>query len=268
MTIRNAVFTGSPGAPWPALDTGDTWSVSEWMSPPVNVVQLEAPMTAVLSSVNTGQLLTSHNRQVQIAQAANILSTSTTSVSAKYTTAATLAITDAVTLIFVATSATYPHTHVINGADCGGSWTGQTFTPVSTASTLVSGTTRRLTVFRLHVPSPGSASGAVVVTIIDTATGLPATTQATGCVVQQIGLLNCDNTSNGANAVRTAQTITATGASGQPTVTLASNLLRFSSLPMMFCAHAAVVIVRLHWRRVMPHQRLVLPPTSVPCLQL
>lgn len=238
MTIRNAVFTGSAGAPWPALDTGDTWSVSEWMSPPVDVVQVATPMAAILSSVNTGQLLTSHNRQAQITQRAEIAATTAASVGGKYTTLSTLACEGVLTLIFVATTATYPHTHVINGADCGGAWTAQTFTQVATVESTVSGTSRRLTVFRLHVAGTPTVSGAVVVSIIDTATGLPPATQATGCVVHQIGVSNCDNTSNGANAVRTAQTVTATGASGQPTVTLASNLLRYSSLPMLFCAHA------------------------------
>ena len=243
MTSRSAVFTGTAGAAWPALSSGDTWSTSGWHSPTVDPAQIEAAMSATVSGTTTGLMRATHNRAPYMPISTAVLSTTAASSAGKYTASGATAHSTAggyVNLLFVSTTAVYAHTHVITPATCTGSWATMTFDEVATFQYFASSTSsyNRMTVYRTTVAS--SSTGNLVLSIIDTATGLAPATQATGCVIYVNALYGSDTSSNGVNAIRATagQIVTATSTTGQPAVTLGSNMLRYSSLPVLFCTHA------------------------------
>lgn len=233
MTNRNAVFTGSNGDAWPALDNGDTWSTSFWASPTIDPAQLQTAVSATVNGSNVGTISAAHNLQPRLIAATQALSTTAASTSFKYTGSCQPS-TSGVSLIFVITSAAYSHQHVINGADCTGGFLNQTFAKVTETEFSVAGPVYwHLTIFRTVVPS--ADNGTVVVTVQTAAGGTPAS-QATGGTIYYACATSTDTSSNGANAIR-ANSVAASATTGQPAVTLPSNVLRYSSLPIALMVH-------------------------------
>ena len=237
MTVRSASWAGSAGASWPALTNGDTWASLYTSSPTVDPATIVSGPTSFVDGSSNGYIEATHNLAVDAANGGGVYTTAA-STAGRYTFSQyyPTAGTGTLNLVFVTTSWTAAHYHQIAASACTGGWLNQTYTLVTSTSYNVGAVYYTLSVFRCVASS--STVGNIAVDIYDTSTSAIIATQATGGTSQVVWLRGVDQTSNGANAVRTANTTLASGASGQPTVTLTNNLQRYSSLPLMFCSHA------------------------------
>lgn len=240
MTLRTAVWTGSSGASWPALSSGDTWATSFWVSPTVDAAQLQAGPTAAVDGAGKGYITATHNLSPLAFALGSGTYTTAASTASRYTftvgSAPFATGVGAVNLIFVSTTWTASHYHTINSAACTNGWSGLTYDKVTDYVYNIGAVYYCLSVFRTTATSAGT-DGNIAVDIYSTSTSALIATQATGGTFNAVAINGVDTTSNGANAIRTANTTTATSTTGQPAVTLPNNLLRYSSLPIMFCSH-------------------------------
>lgn len=240
MTLRSAVYTGTAGSAWPALDSGDTWATSFWASPAVDATQIAAGPTAAVDGSSRGYITATHNLSPLAWTLGTPTYTTNASVSSRYTftvgSAPILTTANALNLLFVTTSWTASHYHAIASASCTGSWSGLTYDKITDYVYNIGAVYYCLSIFRTTASS-GTTTGDVAVDIYSTATSALIATQATGGTFQAFAVNGVDTTSNGANAIRTANTTTGTNTTGQPTITLPNNLSKYSSLPMLFCSH-------------------------------
>lgn len=232
MTTRNASFVGSNGAAWPNLDTGDAWGTGFWSSPSKTTAQYDS-ITSTLNGSGSGGISFGINPEVAAASLGSF-STTNASSAGRYTISSLQSSASNVNLLYVCTTWTAAHYHQIVSASCTGPWLNLTYDLVTSYDWSSSGIFYRMSVFRT-VPSAGS-TGNVLIDVYDTATSSIVATQATGINFAAISTYGCDTSSNGANAVRAANTTTNTGTTGQPNVTLPNSLSKYSSLPIAFFA--------------------------------
>lgn len=238
MTLRSAIWTGTSGSAWPALDNADTWASGFWASPAVDAAQIAAGPTIAVDGSNHGYITATHNLAPLIAATGTPQYTTAASTAGRYTFAGSFqpTTTNSVNLVFVTTTWTASHYHQIVSASCTGGWTGLTFDKITDYVYNIGAVYYCLSIFRT-VNSGTTTAGSIVVDVYDTSTGLIVGTQATGGTCQALSVWGVDTSSNGANMVRAANTTTATNTTGQPAVTLPNNLSKYSSLPIMFCSH-------------------------------